>query len=143
MRVAGVIFLSDLVCRGHKQRTKINNQRLTASALTAFSKSGSPGSAARPRARLVLSTGLRNRVRTFSTHEKSKNKNLPPVFSFSELHLISLEPPQVGVRGLIRQQERAKERFESGEHLRPAVDSDWACPEVKGEDGVGMALQKR
>jgi hypothetical protein len=43
---------------------------------------------------------------------------------------------------LIRQKERAKERFESGEHLRPAVDSDWACHEVKDDDGVGMALRK-
>jgi hypothetical protein len=56
----------------------------TLPARTASSKSASPGSAARPRARLasrlVLSTGLRNRVRTFSTHEKSKNKNLRPDF---------------------------------------------------------------
>ena len=44
-----------------------------------------------------------------------------------------------------RQKDRAKERPESVEHLRPADDSDWAFPEVKGDDGVGfvgMALRK-
>ena len=40
------------------------------------------------------------------------------------------------------QKERANERQESGEHRRPADDIDWACPEVKGDDGVGMALRK-
>jgi hypothetical protein len=150
MRVAGVIFLSDLVCIwGHKQRTKTNNQRLTASALTASLKSGSPGSASRPRARLVsrlvLLTGLRNRVRTFSTHEKSKNNSLRPVFPFSALHLVIPQPLELGGRVLIRQKERAKEHQESGEHLRPADDIDWAFPEVKGDDGVelvGMAQRK-
>jgi hypothetical protein len=52
----------------------------TLPARTASSKSASPGSAARPRARLasrlVLSTGLRNRVRTFSTHEKKQKQKL-------------------------------------------------------------------
>jgi hypothetical protein len=43
------------------------------------------------------------------------------------------------------QKERAKEHQESGEHLRPADDSDWAFPEVEWDDGVdlvGMALRK-
>ncbi len=43
---------------------------------------------------------------------------------------------------MTRQKERANERFQSGEHRRPADDIDWACPEVKGDDGVRMALQK-
>ena len=60
------------------------------------------------------------------------------------MHVIPL-PLDLGSHVLTRQKERANERFQSCEHCRPADDSDWAFPEVKGDDGVdmvGMALRK-
>jgi hypothetical protein len=164
--------------RGEERRGE--GRMLTVTARTPSSKSGSPGSASRPRARLalrlVLSTLLRNRVRKFSRRkkrrgeerrgeerrgeerrgeerrgeerrgeerrgDKSKKKHLP--FSFA-LQVRPL-PIELGGWVLRRQKERANEHFQSGEHRRPADDIDWACPEVKCDDGVdlvGMALRK-